>query len=314
MLNYKGLEAVYEHLTVSEELVDQQIDRLLDQKKTINVTGRPAQQNDEVILDYEGYCDGVLFEGGSATEQPLVLGSGMFIPGFEDQLVGKNIGEMVDVNVTFPVMYHSEKLAGKKATFKCVIREIHEQKKYNADDEFAKEVGGCETFEEFKASIRNTLQTYVDRQAEQELKDHLMNQLIEQVDYEITDEQMEKAIDIEMRELEGQLSQQHLTLDLYCQFMNKTVEQLREDYIPSARKNTLRQMIIAEIAKIENIEATEQDVVDAFAALCQENNLTIEELQPYFDSKMEAALARNVIENRVLDIIKANATITTIEK
>lgn len=314
MLNYKGLEAVFEHLTVSDAQVDQQIDRLLQQTKTLNITDRPAQQNDEVIIDYEGSVDGELFEGGSASEQPLVLGSGMFIPGFEDQLVGKRIGEPVDVNVTFPVMYHSEKLAGRKAVFKCVIREIHEQKKYKADDEFAKEVGDCDTFEEFKENIRSSLQTYVDRQADMELKDRLMDQLIDQFECEITDEQLEKAIDIEMRELEAQLNQQRLTLDLYCQFMEKTIDQIREDYIPTARKNTQRQMIIAEIAKIENIETTEQDVIDAFADLCRQSNLTIEELQPYFDDQMESALVRSIIENRVLELIKANARITTIEK
>lgn len=314
MLNYKGLRAVQEHLTISDEQVDQQIERLLQQPKTLNITDRPSQQNDEVVIDYEGTVNGELFEGGSATEQTLVLGSGMFIPGFEDQLVGKNIGETVDVHVTFPVMYHEQKLAGRPAVFKCVIREIHEQKKYNPDDEFAKEVGGCDTFEEFRSSVRKTLQDYVDSQSDLELKDQLMNQLIEQYECVITDEQMEKAIDFEIRELEAQLNQQRLTLELYCQFMNKTTEQLREDYVPSARKNIQRQMIIAEIAQAENIEATEQDVMDAFAALCRESHLTIEEVQPYFDQQMESTLIRQIIENRVLDLIMANAEITVIEK
>lgn len=314
MLNYKGLKAVLEHLTVTDEQVDRQMERLLQQQKTLNVTDRPAQQNDEVILDYEGTIDGEPFEGGSASGQPLVLGSGMFIPGFEDQLVGQRIGETVDVHVTFPVMYSSEKLAGRKANFRCVIREIRAQKKYRPDDEFAREVGECETFAEFREKMRDGMQAYVDRQADLELKDRLMNQLISQFEGKVTDAQLQKALDIEMRELEAQLNQQRLTMELYCQFMNKTPEQLREDYVPTARKNVQRQQIIAEIAAKENIEATEQDVVDAFATLCRESHLTLDELQPYFDDQMETTLSRTIVENRVLELIKSHAVIEMVEK
>ena len=315
MLNYKGLEAVYEHMTVTEDQVDRQIDRLIEQNQTsVVVSDRPSQLGDEVILDYTGFCDGEAFEGGKAEDYPLTLGSGMFIPGFEDQLVGKNAGERVDVRVTFPVMYHAAQMAGKEATFRCKIKEIHTYRKYGADDTFAREVGGCENFAEFKDQLRASMQAHVDRQSDIELKLRLLDLLCEQFEGEITDEQLEKALDIEMNELEAQLRQQKLNMDLYCQFMNTTREQLREDAIPTARKNIQRQMIIAEIARIEGFEADEQSVAEAFSALCKEYNIAPDDLQMHFDEQLENILVRTVIENKVLDLIKSNATITTIER
>lgn len=315
MLNYKGLEAVFEHLTVTEDQVDRQIDRLIDQNQTtVSTADRPSQLGDEVVLDYTGFCDGEAFEGGHAEDYPLTLGSGMFIPGFEDQLIGKNAGEHVDVHVTFPVMYPAAHMAGKDATFRCTIKEIRVHRKYEADDTFAREVAGCDTFAEFKRQLWESMQAYVDRQSDLELKDRLLDQLCEQFECEISEEHLAKALDIEMNELEAQLAQQKLTLDLYCQFMSKTVAELREDFIPSAEKNIKRQMIIAEIAQAENIEADEQSVADAFYALCKEHGIAPEELQMHFDQQLESILTRTVIENKVMDVIKENATITTVER
>lgn len=315
MLSYKGLEAVYEHMTIADDQVDRQIDRLIEQNQTaVVVSDRPSQLGDEVVLDYTGFCDGEAFEGGKAEDYPLTLGSGMFIPGFEDQLVGKNVGEHVDVHVTFPVMYPAEHLAGKDATFRCKIKEIHTYRKYEADDTFAREVAGCETFAEFKSQLRASMQARVDRQSDLELKLRLLDQLCDQFEGEVSAEQLEKALDIETNELEAQLRQQNLNMELYCQFMNTTKEQLREDSIPTARKNVQRQMIIAEIARIEGIEADEQAVAEAFSDLCREYNIPPADLQMHFDEQLENILVRTVIENRVLDVIKSNATITTVER
>ena len=315
MLNYKGLEAVYEHMSVGDEQINHQIDRLIEQNQTaVVVTDRPSQLGDEVVIDFTGFCGGEAFEGGKAEDYPLTLGSGMFIPGFEDQLVGKNAGDDVDVHVTFPVMYPAENLAGKDATFRCKIKEIHTYRKYEADDTFAREVAGCETFAEFKEQLRASMQAYVDRQSDLELKGRLLDQLCEQFDGEISEEHLTKALDIEMNELEAQLRQQKLTLVQYCQFMSKTPEELREELIPSAEKNIKRQMIIAEIARIEGIEADEQSVADAFNDLCKQYNVSPADLQMHFDQQLESILVRTVIENRVLDVIKSSANITTIER
>lgn len=315
MLNYKGLKATLERLIISDIQVDNQIEKVLEQNlKIIPITDRPSQLDDELVLDYAGFCEGEQFAGGTAEKQTLTLGSGMFIPGFEEQLIGKNIGDEVDVHVTFPTPYHSEALAGKEATFKCKIHEIRIKSKHQADDEFAKAVGGCETFAEFREAMREGMQAYVDRQADMEMKEQLLDQLIETCNCEITDEQLNKAIDAELRALEAQLGRQGLNLDMYCQFASTTREELREDCTPGAKKNIQRQFVIAQIAEIEGIEADEESVAQEFSRICEENGVTIEQLQPYFDDQMQADIVRSVIANKVLDKISEHAEITTIEK
>lgn len=315
MLNYKGLKATHEHLTVTELQIDRQLDRLLEQhQRIIQITDRPSQLDDEVVIDFTGFCDGQPFEGGSAKKYPLTLGSGAFISGFEEQLVGKHIGDDVDVTVTFPISYTATQLAGKKAVFRCKIHEIHIRQKYLPDDDFAREIGGCATIGELRGQIRDALQRHVDRQADRELKDRLLDQLVSQCDAEVSDDQLQKALDIEMQELESQLAQQKLTLDQYCHFMNKTRAQLREEQIPDAKKNVLRQTVIARIAEAEHIEADEQSVADAFAELCRENNVAPEEMQLYFDKQMESALVRSVVEQKVLDRVCEFAEINRVEK
>lgn len=314
MLNYKGLKATLERLIISDTQVDRQIERILEQNcKIIPVSGRPAQIDDEVVLDYAGFCDGTQFEGGTAERQTLTLGSGMFIPGFEEQLIGKNIGDDIEVNVTFPVPYHSEALAGKNAIFKCKIHEIRVKEKYALNDEFAKEVGGCDTLADFREALREGMQGYADRQADMEMKDQLMDQIIKDFDCEITDEQLTKAVDMEMKTLEAQLGRQGLNLDMYCQFASTTREELREDCIPTAQKNILRQNVIAQIAEIEGIEADEASVAEEFSRICTENGITVEQLQPYLDEQMQADIIRSVITNKVLDKICEYADINTSE-
>jgi len=314
MLEYKGLKGVRETLAVSDEQIDRQIDKLLEQNmKNIIITDRPSQVEDELVLDYAGFCDGVQFEGGTAEKQTLTLGSGMFIPGFEEQLIGKNPGDEVDVHVTFPTQYHAENLAGKEAVFKCKVHEIRVKTKYEADDDFAREVGGCESFAEFREALREGMQAYIDGQADLEMKDNLLNLLIENYDCEITDEQMEKALDQEMEALEAQLSRQGLTLDLYCQFSGTSREELREDYKAEARNNILRQSVIAEIAEAEGIEADERSVSEEISNICRQNNMTVEQLQPYLTEDFQTAVIRSVITNKVLDKLVEYAEITEVE-
>lgn len=315
MLNYKGLEATYEHLQVSDALVDKQIERLLEQNlKTIAVTDRPSQLDDELVLDYAGTIDGVAFEDGTAQRQTLVLGSGAFIPGFEQQLIGVKPGDEVDVHVTFPTEYAVETLASQPAVFHCKVHEIRVHEKYAADDTFAREVGGCDSFDALCTSLRAQLQAYVDRQADVELKIRLMDQLCETYSCEITPEQLSRAVDWELQQLEAQLARQNLNLDLYCRFTGKSREQLREDAEPAARKNVKRQRIIAEIAEAEHVEADEASVAAAFEVLCRENGLTAQQLQSMFDANLESRLVRSVIEEKVLDLIKSAAKITVVEK
>ena len=315
MLNYKGFSAVREHLTVSESMVDQQIERLLEQRvKYTSVTGRPTQEGDEIVLDYAGEVDGLFFEGGTATNQTLVLGSGTFIPGFEHQLLGKNIGDEADVNVTFPQQYHAANLAGKAAVFHCKINDIRIKQKYEANDEFAREVGQCETLAQFRENLQRALQDYVDGQADNEVKEQLINQICDANEIPVTDQQLEAAMDYELQMLEAQLGRQGLTLDMYVQFTGKSKEELREDNRAVARRNIQRQIAIDEIARLEGIVADEASISEALGQICAENNITLEELKPHMDDQFQAAVSQGVINTKVMDFILANSAVEVVEK
>ena len=218
---YKGLKAELTRHIVTDAEVDRSIQRLQQQNPRIAVIkDRATQSGDEVVLDYAGYCDGVQFEGGTAQNQTLGLGSGMFIPGFEDQLLDKVPGEPVLVQVTFPEVYHSEALAGKKAEFHCTIREIRVKTPYELDDVFAQEVGGCYTFQEMQEQMKKSLQDYSDERGEMDLQDRLLRQAAATIDFEISSEELEKAVEEQLKNLEAQLAQQGLNMEMYCRFMN----------------------------------------------------------------------------------------------
>ena len=312
MIPYKGLRGTLERAIVSDARIDRQIEQLIEQTpRVIPVTDRPSQLGDELVLDYAGFSDGVQFEGGTAQNQTLTLGSGSFIPGFEDQLVGKNAGDDVDVHVTFPAQYHAPNLAGKDAVFKCKIHEIRFKQKYAPDDAFAREVAGLDSFEALRERMRQGLQAYLDRQATDDLKVRLLDRLLE--DFEIPRDQLDRAIDQQLQSLEAQLSRQGLTLQAYCRFMGKTREQLREDCAPDARKGIQRQRAIREIAEAESITADEDDIARAIQVICRENHLRVEELSERLDEAAQSAIVQNVITEKVLARILECAEIDTVE-
>ena len=221
---YKGLSATYDRHIVTDEEVDRNMQRLLQQNPRIAViTDRPTENGDEVVLDYAGFCDGEQFAGGTAENQTLVLGSGMFIPGFEEQLLDKVCEEPVTVEVTFPTEYHAPELAGKKAEFRCVIHEIRVKTQYELDDVFAQEIGGCYTFEEMREQLRKSMQDYSDERGEMDLQDRLLRQAAATLDFTVDPETLEKAVNEQLQNMEAQLKQQGLTLDMYCSFMQTTV-------------------------------------------------------------------------------------------
>lgn len=314
-LSYRGLRGTLERLIVSEAQVDQQIERLLEQHvRTIPVTDRPSQLDDELVLDYAGYVDGVQFSGGTAQKQSLVLGSGAFIPGFEAQLVGKSVGDQVDVRVTFPEAYHAQELAGREAVFKCTIHEIRLRRKAVPDDAFAREVGGFESFEALREHLRTRMQAYADQKADEDLKARLLDQLLENCAISVGGKALDKAVDMEMKALEAQLSRQGLTLDAYCQFTGKSREQLRDECRPDALKTVRRQRVIADIAEAEHIEADEASVTEAIQNLCRENNMTIDQLSAYLNEDAQNAIVRGVIADKVLDFLRDNAVLEVVEK
>ena len=310
---YRGLEAGLKRHIVTEGEVEKQLEQILQQNPKIEVvTDRAAQLGDEVILDYAGFCDGEQFAGGTAQYQSLTLGSNMFIPGFEAQLVGANVGEEVDVNVTFPTEYHAPNLAGKPAVFKCRIHEIRMKGEHKPDDTFAKEVGGCETFAEFRQKLASSMQAYADDRAEMDLQDRLLRQAAETLEFTVTDKLLEVELEEQINNLKAQLAQQGLTIEMYCQFMNTSIEKLKEDARANAEMSVRIQAAIEQVVALEGLTAEEEEINQAVAHVARQNNMTLEQLKPYYDAEFEAAIVRSVLTGKVMKLIRDAAVITEI--
>ena len=308
---YKGLTAELTRHIVTDAEVDRQLERLQQENPRITeVEDRPTQSGDEIVLDYAGFCNGERFAGGTAQNQTLVLGSGMFIPGFEDQLLDKVPGEEVTVKVTFPEVYHSEELAGKDAEFHCVVRAIRLKTPYELDDTFAKEVGGCESFDEMRQKLAESLQAYSDERGEMDLQDRLLRQAAETLDVEIDHGQLEQAVEQQVQNLEAQLAQKGLNLDMYCQFLNTTPEQVRKEAEPQAIWALRTQAAVEEIVRLEKLEANQEDIAKAMAAVCQQNGITMEQLKEYYDEAFEQAIIQSVLTGKVMGLIRDAANVT----
>ena len=307
---YKGLKIQYTRHLVTDEEVDKNMQRLLQQNPRIaEVTDRPTENGDEVVLDYAGFCEGVQFPGGTAENQTLVLGSGMFIPGFEEQLLDKVPGEEVTVKVTFPEVYHSEDLAGKEAEFKCKIKAIRLKTPYELDDTFAKEVGKCDTFEEMRTKMKESMQRFTDERGEMDLQDQLLDMAAKTLEFTISESVLEAALEEQVNNLRVQLAQQGLTLEMYCQFMNTTVEQIKEDAKPTAEAAVRARAAIDEIVQIEGLEATEEDIAKALAVICRHNNITMDELKEQYDAALEQAVINSVLTGKVMRLIRDAAVV-----
>ena len=307
---YKGLRAKLEKHIVTEEEVNRNLQRLVDQNPRIaEVTDRPTEQGDEIVLDYAGFCDGEQFAGGTAEDQTLVLGSGMFIPGFEEQLLDKVPGEEVTVKVTFPEQYHSEALAGKAAEFRCKIKSIRVKTPYELDDTFAKEVGQCQSMEEMRKRMQESLQAYADERGEMDLQDGLLRQAAETLELTISDQMLADAVEEQLQNMRAQMAQQGLTLEMYCQFMSTTEDALREDLRPQAEFAIRSRAAIDEIVQIEGLTADEEDIGKALAIIARHNNLTVEQLKEQYDAALEQAVINSVLTGKVMQLIRAAAIV-----
>ena len=310
---YKGLQAQYNRHIVTDEEIDRNMQRLLQQNPRITeVTDRPTQDGDEVVLNYAGFCEGEQFPGGTAENQTLVLGSGMFIPGFEQQLLDKVPGQEVTVTVTFPKEYHAEELAGKEAQFQCKILSIRLKTQYELDDTFAKEVGHCESLEQMRQRMGESLQKYTDDRGEMDLQEQLLRQAAETLEFTVTEKMLDEAVENQMQNLQAQLAQQGLSLEMYCQFMSTTLEQLRADARPSAEAAVRSRAAIDEIVFQEGLEADQDEIAKALAVICRHNEITMEELKEQYDAALEQAVINSVLTGKVMRLIRDAAIVTEV--
>lgn len=310
---YRGLKAQLTRHIVTEEEMEKHLQRLLQQSfRTTVITDRPTQTGDEVVLDYAGFCDGQQFAGGTAEKQTLVLGSGQFIPGFEEQLLGKNCGEQVVVKVTFPTEYHAKELAGKEAEFRCALHEIRVKTPYELNDEFAKEVGRCDTVEQMRKQLLKQLQEHTDSKGEQDLQDRLLRQAAATLDFSVSAEELDAAVEEQLQNLQAQLARQGLNLDMYCAFMQTSPEQLRKDAYPAAEAALRNLAAVDKIVELEKLEATQEELGQAIAYICRANNVTVEQLQDAYDEEFEKAVMKSVLTGKVMAFIRDAAEVTVV--
>ena len=308
---YLNLQGKLEHVDVTAEDIDRQLQRLLQANpRIIPVTGRAAALGDELVLDYAGFSEGVQFPGGTAQMQTLTLGSGMFIPGFEEQLVGANIGDDVTVTVTFPTEYHAPELAGKNAEFRCHVHEIRTHDSYQLDDTFAKEIGQCENMEQMRENMGKALQDYYNQRAEQELRWQLMHQAAATVEEQPTDEELDRMVEAQMETLTAQLAQKGLTLEAYCQFTGSDEKKLREDMRPDALEAFRTQKAVEKIAQLENLTVTDEEMDAAIERICADNHMSAEDLKPYFDNGFLTVVRQQMLRDKATEVVRRSAHIT----
>ena len=311
---YRGLKGEYEKHVVTDAEIDHRLKMMAQQNpKIVVVDDRASQNGDELVLDYAGFCDGVQFPGGTADMQTLVLGSNTFIPGFEEQLIGYKPGDEVSVKVMFPTEYHAPDLAGKAAEFRCKIHQIRVKSEYQLDDEFAKEMGGVETFAEMRAQYGKALQDYSDNQSEMELQDNLLREAAKTLEFNPSEEQIEAELDTHLETLKGQLAEKGLNLEMYCQFAQTTVEKLRADARGNAVMSLKIQATIEKVVELEKLEVSEEEMEAALEVICRQNNMTVEMLKPHIDEEFTAAVTRSILMGKVMRLIRDAAEVVDAE-
>jgi trigger factor len=306
---YKGLEVEKTEYPVSDEDVDKELKTAQERvARWVEVT-RPIENGDRIMLDYAGVADGVAFPGGTAENQALEIGSGRFIPGFEEQLVGMVVDQEGDVQVQFPEEYHAEELAGKAATFHVKIREIKGKEVPEIDDEFAKDVSEFETLDEYKASIRTRLQETNEHRAEHEFEDKLVELAVANADVEVPQCMIERQSDRMAREFEYRLSYQGIKMEDYLKMTGMKREDIIERYLPEAEKAVKSSLVLEAIQKAETIEASDEDVEAELVKMAETRKQSIEDLKKTVGEEDKEYLKENIITQKTIKLLGDNAVI-----
>lgn len=312
--DYIGVEVEQVVETVKEEDVNKEIEALQKRNSRMVVAERPVEEGDTVILDYAGFVGEDQFEGGTATEQELKIGSGMFIPGFEEQLVGVSAGEEKDVVVTFPEEYHAPDLAGKEAVFKCRVHEVKFEELPELDDEFAKDVSEYDTLEELKAASAERLQKYADAQSVSMAKDALIEKIYEANKPEIPAVMVEDEIGRMLQEIDQQLRYQGLSLDQYMEFMKKELKDLREEMKPEAEKKVGTRLVLMSIVEAEGIEVAEEDLEEEIKNMAMSYNMSADEVKNAIGAEGMVFFKKDIQLKKVIDMLYDKAVVTKVEK
>jgi trigger factor len=306
--DYLGIEVEKEVTPVSDEDVDREIETIRERNsREIDVTDRAAELGDTTVIDFEGFCDGVAFEGGKGTDYALKLGSGSFIPGFEEQIVGKSVDEEFDVNVTFPAEYHAEDLAGKDATFKVKIHAITKVELPELDDDFAKDVSEFDTFAEYKADVKAKIEKRHESAAENAVEDKLVEALIEKLEADIPEPMFVAETENFVRDYDTRLRSQGLDLNTYFKYTGMTLDSLREQMRPQAERQVKARLALEKIAVLENLEATEEDINAEYEKIANAYGIELDQVKASIDSE---AIAADMKVQKAMELVKEKAVVT----
>ena len=307
---YAGLTVTKEAKNVNEADVDAEVKRMQDRNGRLLTREGAAENGDTVDIDFEGFVDGKAFEGGKAEHYSLVLGSGSFIPGFEDQVVGHSAGEEFDVNVKFPEKYSAAELAGKDATFKIKLHEVKYKELPALDDDFAKDVSEYDTLDELKDSIRNNIKTNLDKQAEQKVENDLMDQVITNMKADIPDAMVDSRIDELVQDFEYRISQQGLKLADYLKYMGMNIEQFRAQFKEQADKQVKMRLAMEAIVAKEGITASDEEFEEEVKRIADAYKMEADKVKSIVDA---AAVKADLAINKAIDFVKEKANVVTAE-
>ena len=307
---YTGLKVTRKVTAVEDADVEAEITRMQERNGRMITREGKAENGDTADIDFEGFVDGVAFEGGKGEHYSLVLGSNSFIPGFEEQVVGHEAGEEFDVNVTFPEQYHAAELAGKPAVFKIKLHEVKYKELPALDDEFAKDVSEYDTLDELRASIRKEMEERNGKQADVQVENDLVDQVIATLEGEIPEAMYESRMDDRVRDFEYRLSQQGLKLEMYLQYMGQTLETFRASYKEQAEKQVKIRLALEAVAAKEKLEATDEDFNAEVKRIADQYKMEEEKVRELVDEK---AVKADLAVNKAIDFIKEKAEITTEE-
>lgn len=311
--DYLGVEVEQEEVKVKEEDVDKEIEALQKRNARMVLAERPVREGDTVILDYAGFVGEEQFEGGTAERQELKIGSGMFIPGFEEQLVGVSAGEKKDVVVTFPEEYHADSLAGKEAVFHCEIHEIKEEQLPELDDEFAKDVSEYDTLDELKKATEERLQKYADSQALNAAKDAIIEKVYEANKTDVPRVMVEDEIDRMVQELDQQLRYQGLSLEQYLQFMEKEMAAFREELREEATKKVVTRLVLMSIVEAEKVEVSEEELESELKDMAAVYNTDVEQVRQMIGVENITYFMKDIQLKKVIDLLYEKADVKMVE-
>ncbi len=305
---YAGIETPKTTKRVTKKEIDEEINRVRERNaRTIDVTDRAAELNDIANIDYEGFVDGVAFDGGKDEGFDLKLGSGQFIPGFEEQVVGKNIGDSFDISVTFPENYHAENLKGKEAIFKIKLNGLKKTELPELDDEFVKDVSEFNTLDEYKADIKAKIQDRNAKQAEAEVENKLIEALIEKLEADIPEAMFVAETENYVRDYDNRLRMQGMDLSTYFKYTGMNLDILRAQLRPQAEKQVKLRLALEKIAELENVAVTDEEVEAEYTRISEAYNVPVEEVKSMVDAK---GISEDLKVKAAMDFVKSKAVTT----